>query len=313
LKANIACGFRSPNISEISANGVHPGKNIYQVGNSNFKPEFGLQEDIGMTYTSKHISASVSIFNNDIQNFIYNQKLVNPDGTDLIIVPGNQTFQFQAAKARLYGGEVILDIHPVKVLHFENSFSLVYGDNQGIRGKTLDPDAKYLQFIPPPHGLSEIRLDINPQSKRIVNGFIKLQMEYYAAQNRAYLEFGTETPTPGYTLLNTGLVGTITNRLKKPVFSLYLTANKLLNVAYQDHLNRLKYFVSETASGYVVASPNGGFGIYNMAGISVSRLIVLWIFRSKSRDDHWGRDGNMLVDLEGRKVIVVRGWLCKRR
>src|SRR5258706_11778117 len=43
IKANLARGFRAPNIAEISANGVHPGTNIYQVGNPDFKPEFSLQ------------------------------------------------------------------------------------------------------------------------------------------------------------------------------------------------------------------------------------------------------------------------------
>ncbi len=50
IKANIARGFRSPNISEISANGVHPGTNIYQLGNDHFSPEFNLQEDIGFVF-----------------------------------------------------------------------------------------------------------------------------------------------------------------------------------------------------------------------------------------------------------------------
>jgi len=281
FKANVARGFRAPNISEISANGVHPGTNIYQLGNQNFKPEFSLQEDIGFVYTAKHVSASISLFNNDIQNFIYNQKLVNPDGTDLILVPGNQTFQFQAAKAHLYGGEAVLDIHPIKELHFENSFSVVYGDNKGVPGKTLNPDARYLPFIPPAHGLSEIRFDVNSKTGHFINGFIKAQVEYYAPQNRAYLEFGTETPTPGYTLFNAGIGGTFTNKNKKSVLSLYIMGNNLFDVAYQDHLNRLKYFVWQTASGYTVPSPNGGFGIYNMGRNISLKIDVPLNFNSK--------------------------------
>jgi iron complex outermembrane receptor protein len=258
FKANIARGFRSPNISEISANGVHPGTNIYQLGNPNFKPEFSLQEDIGFTWSTKHIAASLSVFNNTIQNYIFNSKLVNPDGTDLVIVPGNQTFQFQAAKAHLYGGEATFDIHPIKVLHFENSLSIVYGDNKGVAGKPVSIDAKYLPFIPPTHGVSELRLDFSSKSAHIIKGFIKAEVEYYAAQNRAYLEFGTETPTPGYTLFNAGIGGTLTNKTGKSIVSVYLTGNNLLDVAYQDHLNRLKYF-EEYPGNFT-----GHDGIYNM-------------------------------------------------
>ncbi|MGJ8493638.1 TonB-dependent receptor domain-containing protein, partial [Glaesserella parasuis] len=52
LKLNFARGYRSPNISELSANGVHPGTNIYQIGNPDFKPEFSWQADLGISYTT---------------------------------------------------------------------------------------------------------------------------------------------------------------------------------------------------------------------------------------------------------------------
>ena len=112
MKANIGRGFRSPNISEISANGVHPGTNMYQIGNLNFKPEFNLQEDLGVTYNSTHVTINADVFNNNIQNYIFNEKLLNSQGADSVIVPGNQTFKFVASKANLYGGELSVDIHP---------------------------------------------------------------------------------------------------------------------------------------------------------------------------------------------------------
>ena len=74
---------------------------------------------------------------------------------------------------------------------------------------------KYLPFIPPAHGISELRFDVSSKSGHFINGFIKAQVEYYAAQNHAYLEFGTETPTPGYALFNAGVGGTFTNKNKK--------------------------------------------------------------------------------------------------
>src|SRR5207244_3307812 len=98
LKVNIARGFRAPNISEISSNGVHPGTNFYQLGNANFKPEFSLQEDAGIVYSTKHFSASLSLFNNDIQNYIYNQTIMYSDGTNLIIVTCNQHINFLSTK-----------------------------------------------------------------------------------------------------------------------------------------------------------------------------------------------------------------------
>ena len=258
FKFNVARGYRAPNIAEISSDGVHPGTNTYQIGGNNFKPEFSTQEDIGMVYASKLIVVNLSLFNNNITNYIYNQKLLTATGADSIIVAPNQTFKFQQGKANLYGGELNIDIHPVKNIHFENSFSAVYALNKSSNnGKALNDSAKYLPFIPPFHGISELRFDINSKKHYLLNGFVKAQLAYYAAQNRVYLTDNTETPTPGYALFNFGVGTGITNKSGKLLFNVYILANNLFDVAYYDHLSRLKYFISPT-------DPDQTHGIHNM-------------------------------------------------
>ena len=272
FKFNIARGYRAPNISEISSDGVHPGTNSFQIGGSSFKPEFSTQEDIGLVYASKLFIVNLSLFNNNIKDYIYNQKLINSAGNDSIIIAPNQTFKFQQGKANLYGGEMNIDIHPIKNLHFENSFSIVYAVNKSLNnGKALNDSAKYLPFIPPFHGLSELRYDINNKNHHIVNGFVKAQFVYYAAQNRAYLANNTETPTSGYSLFNVGLGTGITNKTGRSVFNIYLMANNLFNVAYYDHLSRLKYFVSPT-------DVNQSRGIHNVGRNFSVKLNVPLVF-----------------------------------
>ncbi len=256
-KANIGRGYRSPNISEISANGVHPGTNSFQKGNLNFKPEFNLQEDIGMNYSTRHVTIDASVFDNNIQNYIFNQKVGSSSGQNTVI----DTFQFQAARAHLYGGELSIDIHPHPWdwLHFENSLSVVYGNNEGVKGQPkLSDSAKYLPFIPPLHTFSELRANIKKVSPSIVNAFVKVQLEVYAAQNRAYLEANTETPTPGYHLFNAGFGGDIANSKGKTIVTVIILGDNLFNVAYQSHLNRLKYFEPYPDD------PRPYHGIYNM-------------------------------------------------
>ncbi len=256
-KANIGRGYRAPNISEISANGIHPGTNSFQKGNLNFKPEFNWQEDIGINYSTQHVTIDAEAFNNNISNYIYNQKISSSINQNTVI----DTFQFQAAKAHLYGGELSVDIHPHPWdwLHFENSLSLVYGTNKGINNQTkISDSAKYLPFIPPLHTISEFRANIKKVTNGVVNAFVKIQMEYYATQNRAYLEFNTETPTHGYNLFNAGLGADITNSKGKTLFTFVLSADNLFDVAYQSHLNRLKYFEPYPDD------PRPYHGIYNM-------------------------------------------------
>ena len=259
-KFNIGRGFRAPNISEISANGVHPGTNTYQLGNLNFKPEFNLQEDIGINYNTPHFTLNAEVFNNNITNYIFNSKLISRNGQDSVIIPGNETFKFLQGKAQLYGAELSLDIHPHPLdwLHFENSLSLVYGINKGNEFIKINDSSKYLPFIPPLHTFSEVRGNLKKVTKGITNGFAKIQMENYVAQNKAYLAFGTETPTPGYQLINAGIGGEITNNKGKSIFSFSFLANNIFDKAYQSHLNRLKYFEDYPDD------PRPNHGIYNM-------------------------------------------------
>ena len=272
-KLNVGRGFRAPNISEISANGVHPGTNSFQMGNLNFKPEFNLQEDIGVNYNTPHVTINAEVFNNNITNYIFNQKVSSSSGQVVI-----DTFQFQAAKAHLYGGELSIDIHPHPLdwLHFENSLSLVYGNNESANNqKNISDSGRYLPFIPPLHTFSELRANIKKVSKGIGNAFVKVQLENYATQKRAYLEFNTETPTPGYHLFNAGFGGDITNRKGNTVLTFSFIGNNLFDVAYQSHLNRLKYF--EDYPG----DPRPYHGIYNMGRNFSLKLNVPLNFSSK--------------------------------
>ena len=268
LKANFARGFRAPNIAEISANGVHPGTDMYQIGNPGLKPEFSLQEDLGIEFTSKHVTANLSVFNNDISNYIFNQKLISSNGTDSML-QGVEAFKFTSSHARLYGGEASLDIHPHPLdwLHFENTLSIVYAVNEGAPGVTINDSNRYLPQIPPVHGTSELRASFKQPSKYFKNTFVKVQALIYGKQYRVYLTDNTETPTPGYTLINAGFGSDVVNRSGKTMFNLSIFGNNLFNVAYQDPLSRLKYFEEYPND------PRGHSGIYNMGrniGIKLS-------------------------------------------
>lgn len=270
IKTNIARGFRAPNISEISANGVHPGTAIYQIGNSTFKPEFSLQEDLGIFYTSTHMNCSVEVFNNDINNYIFNQKILNSAGIDSVIIHGYQTFKFQQSRAELYGVEATIDIHPHPLdwIHFENSVSLIYGLNKEKTGIHISDGSKYLPLIPPLHWHSEFRADIKKKFKYFSSLYLKMEMDYFAKQNRVFLAYNTETPTPEYTLFNVGFGSDLTNRSGKVLLNFTVLCNNFTDVAYQSHLSRLKYFEQYPNNW------SGRSGIYNM-GRNIGFKIII--------------------------------------
>jgi iron complex outermembrane recepter protein len=256
-KANISRGYRSPNISEISANGVHPGTGIYQVGNPDFNPEFNVQEDLGLNFNTKITVINFSIFYNSITDYIFNEKILSNEGTDSTR-DGNTVYQFRQGRAALYGGELSIDIHPIEHLHFENSVSLVYGNLLSSPGKPITDSTRYLPDIPPMHGISELKYDFTNKGLHLVNGFVQLSAAFSGPQNRPYLADNTETATPGYTLINAGVGAGFTNKQNKLLFNIYVFANNIFDVVYQDHLSRLKYFEPYPNS------PGPYHGIYNM-------------------------------------------------
>jgi len=266
IKANIARGFRAPSIAELSANGPDPGSQIYHVGDSNFKPEFNVQEDIGAFLTLPNVSMSVELFNNNIQNYIFQQQELNADGSP-VITQGYNTFTYVQSKARINGGEFNMDLHPVSWLHFENSLSLTYGTNLGTGGKVPD-SLKYLPFIPPLHTHSELRGTFTKGFGTFRNVYGFVGFDHYDAQNRYFSAYGTETYTAGYNLLSAGFGGNIVNAAGDTVLKLFIEGTNLGNVNYQSNMSRLKYFDNSTVP------PGVQPGIFNM-GRNISVKVVV--------------------------------------
>jgi iron complex outermembrane receptor protein len=261
LKANIARGYRAPNITEVGSNGLDPGAHIVYLGNRSFNPEFSLQQDIGFIAYLPDIDIIAEVFNNHIDNYIYQAKATDAAGNPIIIVPGNNTYQYQQSKARLYGAELTLNLHPrsIKWLALDNSLSYVTGINQNKQLIALHgQDAKYLPFIPPLHVRSALKATLPGTYGLFSKLNARFETDAYAAQNHFYALDNTETYTKGYTLFNAGTGFTIQPKGATSFYEFFIQADNLFNTAYQSNLNRLKYFE------YYEASPNGRSGIYNM-------------------------------------------------
>ncbi|UOG75353.1 TonB-dependent receptor [Hymenobacter tibetensis] len=270
LKANLARGFRAPNIAELGSNGQHEGTIRYEIGEPGLKAETSFQVDGGVSYISDHVGLFVDAFRNGISNYIFPARLLNAGGTaDSVATTGDPVFRYGQGDARLAGGEITLDLHPHPFdwLHFENSFSMV-------RAIQFDQPAgqKYLPFIPADRLQSELRVNFRKVgTTRLRNLYARGGVEYTFAQNRVFSAFETETRTPGYTLVNLSAGSDITNGQDKTLFSIYLTANNLFDVGYQSHLSRLKYAAYNPS--------NGRSGVFNQGRNVSVRLVVPLSFK----------------------------------
>lgn len=257
FRINLARGFRAPNMSELSANGEHEGTFRYELGNHNLNAENSWQIDLGWDYTSRFVTTQLQLFTNFIDNYIFINRL-NYE------TEGIPTYQFTQGDARLMGGEISVDVHPVDRLHIENNFSYVNAVQLHQPEET-----KYLPLTPAPRWNANVKYDIVRDGKTINNLYVKVGVECNLRQNHYYKANDTETATPSYTLLNAS-AGTDILLHGKKLCSIYLTGENLTNRAYQNHLSRLKYADINNVTGRQ--------GIYNMGrnfGIKVTVPIIL--------------------------------------
>ncbi|MDQ2792646.1 MAG: TonB-dependent receptor [Bacteroidota bacterium] len=272
LRANIARGYRAPNVPEIGSNGLDPGAHIVYLGNRDFTPEFNVQEDVGVLWKSPDFEGSAEAFYNHVNNFIYQAKQYDAQGQALRDAGGNSTYQFQQAAAALYGGEVAFNVHPAALrwASLRTGAALVIGLNQnpGLRERAGDA-GRYLPLIPAASSRSELRLTAPERAgSRFTGSYCRFTVDATAAQNRFYAVDGAETHTPGYVLCGAGAGTTFRTKAGREVVQLVLQADNLFDVAYQAHLNRLKYFE------YYAASPTGRRGIFS-PGRNLSAKVVV--------------------------------------
>ena len=274
LRLNLARGFRTPNMSELASNGVHEGSIRYEIGDLQLKAEYSLQADLGLDFTSHYVSAQLALFANRIDNYIFTHRL------PVEMEEGYLTYAYTQGDARLLGFEAGIDIHPIHSVHFSNSFS--YVDAQLLHAT---PDTKYLPFTPAPRWTSELKWELFHHTHSTVsnheahefrhnhpkhgltlnNAYIATGLDCYMKQTHVYRADDTETVTPGYALLSLS-AGTDVQLRGKKLAELYITADNLLNKAYQSHLSRLKY-----ADMNVVTARRG---VYNMGRNITFKIVV---------------------------------------
>lgn len=274
LKMNVSKGFRAPSVTELSANGRHEGSLQYEYGNPDLKGEKSFQMDLGLNLQSEHITVEAALFRNFISDYIYLRKLLGRNGADSIPDPDDPVpaYGYTQGDARLAGAELTVDIHPHPFdwLHFENTFATVHALN--VSERAFD-STRYLPFIPAPAYRGQLRANLNLSGHSFFNSFIQLEFRHTWEQNRVLLENGTETPTPSYSIWNASAGTSIRRRNSQDaLMSIYLSLNNIFDVAYQDHLSRLKYAPENPVTGRRgIFNMGRNFGVKVVVPLAISR------------------------------------------
>ena len=287
VKANIAGGWRAPNVAECAANGVHDGTVVYEIGDPKLKPETSIEEDLSFGINSKDIGLEINLFNNSISKFIYAQGLESVLGGDSINNSLNAVglgaapvYKYTQGKANLYGGELTINLHPSSLpwLEFNTGLSIVKGGLNNVPA-----NIQYLPFVPPVRVTADLIFHLTSKGKTLKNTYLKLGMLDCFQQNNIYHQYAiysglntaltpfeyaaSNAATKGYTLFSAG-AGTNIFSKGKSLCSVYITCNNLFDTPYMDYMSRFKY--------YPVNYTTNRVGVFNMGrNISFKVLIPL--------------------------------------
>ena len=250
LKFNMARGFRAPTLAELASNGAHEGTNRYEVGRRDLRSETSLQLDAGIDFNSEHITLGAGLFYNSVNDFIYYRKMLNDSGGDSLVTDPESgdllnLFEFAQQDAYLYGVEFNMDIHPHPLdwLHFENTFSLTKA-----RFRSAIDGTRNVPAIPAARVLSQLKGNFLPSGRSVRNLYASLESDYTFRQGDAFTGYDTETATPAYWLINAS-VGADFVKKGQTLFTLNFSAGNLTDIAYQNHLSRLKYTSVNNVTG----------------------------------------------------------------
>jgi iron complex outermembrane receptor protein len=217
LKINISTGFRSGDLAELAANGLHEGTTMWYRGNPDMRPERCIDADFSAAWQHKWLIIKGSVFNNWFTDYIYLQ----PTDEE---INGYDLYRYQQDDAVIKGFEA--GIGAVKEGLYR--FSLDYSYLDARRS-----DGTWLPMIPANRLIFEGKYFLPGFYGSAKKAFISAGATYTTEQDHTD-EF--ENPTPGYVIINAGAgvtLGTV---------RIMLTCRNLTDKLYFDHLSRLKYY-----------------------------------------------------------------------
>ena len=217
LRTNLASAFRSPNVAELTQNGMHGTR--YEKGDINLKEQKSLEGDFGIHLHRNKWVIDASIFYNHLNKYIYLQHSTDTTAT------GSNIYQYTQNDANIYGFELGSEYAIWKYANLKAVYNYTIGQQQ---------NGIYLPFIPQ----NKLRFEIKLHKAKLAfmhNAFISLGSTYAFAQDNPG-QF--ETSSADYFVLNAGIGFDF--YIGKQIFNIGLYGQNLSNTAYIDHLSTLK-------------------------------------------------------------------------
>jgi len=217
LRINLASAYRSPNIAELTQDGMHG--NRYEQGNSDLVAQRNYELDMSTHYHIKKFKFDLALFHNYINNYIF----LSPTSDSTIA--GAPIYKYQQSASTLYGLETGFEYFILKNLNLHATFAHITG---------IQENKDYLPFIPQ----DKFHLNLILKKSKLwfmQHAYLNLGADYVLKQNKPS---PFETYSPAYQILNMNLGSQIFVFNQLMIWQ--LSISNLLDTMYIDHLSTLK-------------------------------------------------------------------------
>lgn len=238
FNAGISFSSRAPYVNELLSDGIHHGTATYEKGDIMLRPERSTHITAGINYrsTANRFSVDVLAYSNSIKGFIFQQPM--PDNPVLTIAGAFPLIQYKQTDAVLRGFDITASIKPVNAIEYTSRLSYLHAWNRKIRD--------WLILMPPTRLSNEITYNLE-DGKTFSKTYLSAEMMNVMKQKNVPDDRNGKQdykqPPPAYTLISLNASTTI------PVYnipvSIGISVRNLLNAAYRDYLNSMRYFTDD--------------------------------------------------------------------
>jgi len=238
LGSSISKSWRPPSVNELYSNGLHNGVASYEMGDSSLRSEQSYNLNVDLEYTNKYFNTQLSLFNNLINQFIYQSPLANPVQTLRGVFP---TFMFHQDDIIMRGAEISAEVNLNKNSKAGGSFSYLLA--------TLTETNQPLIYMPPTN--VKVFYKLNKKEFGYVSyPYLEFSCQLVAKQNRFPDGVDYKEPPAGYSLfdINSGFQ----KRYLGILFNFNFSVKNIFNQTYRSYLNRFRYFSDEAGRNFII-------------------------------------------------------------
>ncbi len=218
LRANLASGYRTPSIAELSQDGGHGAR--YEIGNPDLSPQRNYEGDLSIHFHNPKIKFEFSTFYNKINHYIFLSPTKDTSANGLPV------FRYLQTDATLYGYEANTGFFPANWINISIAYNYLNAQKN---------NGEYLPLIPQ----NKLRANVSTIHKLKNKVFKTIELDidglYAFAQNK---HDAFETDTPAYKIFNFSLSQEI--NFKGQQMKLNFKLNNIFDTIYIDHISTLK-------------------------------------------------------------------------